>query len=84
MKKVFAEIGFGNDTFFSTEFEDGENEYRIPRFIKPKIIKGYYIRFWLLKTIFIISTNHILEIRKKDRNNIKILFGISGEEYMKV
>lgn len=23
MKKVFAEIGFGNDSFISTEFEEG-------------------------------------------------------------
>lgn len=41
MKKVFAEIGFGNDSFLSTEFEDGEEEYRVPKFIKSKMIYGH-------------------------------------------
>ncbi len=27
MKKVFAEVGFGNNSFFSTEFEDGNTEF---------------------------------------------------------
>ena len=40
MKKVFAEVGFGNDSFFSTEFEEGDDEYRIPKFIKPSKIEG--------------------------------------------
>lgn len=39
MKRIFAEIGFGNETFLSTEIEEGENEYRIPEFIL-KIIFG--------------------------------------------
>lgn len=33
MKKVFAEIGFGNDTFLSTEFEEENSEYRVPKFV---------------------------------------------------
>ena len=80
MKKVFTEVGFGNDTFFSTEIEDGKSEYRIPKFVLPEKIKGFYIRLWIFKTVCIISTNHIFEIKKKDRNTLKILFGISGEE----
>jgi hypothetical protein len=79
MKKIFAEVGFGNDTFFSTEIEEGESEYRIPRFAKPQKIDSYYLRFWIGKRVFIFSTNHGFEITKKDRNKIKILFGISGE-----
>ncbi len=78
MKKVFAEVGFGNDTFFSTEIENGNKEYRIPEFVKPKFIKGYYFRFWIFKRVFILSTNLGFEITKKDRNKLKILFGISG------
>lgn len=53
MEKVFAEMGFGNDTFLSTEMENEDKEYRIPKFIKPKIISGYYLRFWIFKTVFI-------------------------------
>ncbi|HRY62374.1 MAG TPA: DUF3977 family protein [Candidatus Paceibacterota bacterium] len=78
MEKIYAEIGFGNDTFLSTEIENGDKEYRIPKFIKPKIIKGYYLRFWVFKTVFILSTNSGFETTKKNRNKLKILFGISG------
>mgnify|MGYP001571949032 len=45
MKKVFAEIGFGNDTFLSTEFEEGESEYRVPKFVLPNKIHDLYFRF---------------------------------------
>ena len=79
MKKVFAEIGFGNKTFLSTEIEDGENEHRILKFIKPQRITGYYFRFWIFKKVFIFSTNNGFEIKTKDWNKLKLLFGISGE-----
>ncbi len=78
MEKIFAEIGFGNDTFFSTEIENGDTEFRIPKFIKPKKIEGYYFRIWLFKTVFIVSTNCGFEMMKKNKKRIKILFGISG------
>ena len=79
MKKVFTEIGFGNDTFFSTEIEDGNSEYRIPKFIKPQKISGYYFRFWIFKKVFIFSSDNGFRIAKKDKNKLKILFGINGE-----
>jgi len=79
MKKIYSEIGFGNDTFISTEIEEGDNEYRIPKFIKPQKIKGCYLRFWIFKKVFILSTNNGFETTNKNRNKIKILFGISGE-----
>lgn len=79
MKKVYSEIGFGNDTFLSTEIEEGENEYRIPKFVLPNKIKSLYFRFWIFKTVFILSTNNGFEIKKKDRNKLKIIFGIGGE-----
>lgn len=79
MKKVFAEIGFGNDTFLSTEFEEGDTEYRVPKFVLPNKINGFYLRVWLFKYVFILSSNHGFEMKKKDRNKLKILFGIDGE-----
>jgi len=79
MKKVFAEIGFGNDSFFSTEFEEGESEYRVPKFVMPSKIRSFYFRFWIFKKVFILSTNHGFEIVNKGRNNLKILFGVGGE-----
>ena len=80
MEKIFAEVGFGNDTFLSTEIENDDTEYRIPKFIKPKIVEGYYFRIWLFKWVFILSTNSGLKIEKKNKNRIKILFGISGND----
>ena len=79
MKKVFAEIGFGNDTFLSTEFEEGSSEYRIPKFVIPNKIHGLYFRVWIFKNVFILSTKVGFETKRKDKNKLKILFGISGE-----
>ena len=78
MEKIFAEVGLGNETFLSTEIENGDKEFRIPRFIRPKIVNDYYLRLWFFKTAFILSTNSGLKITKKDKNKIKILFGIGG------
>ncbi|OGN01322.1 MAG: hypothetical protein A3I26_02015 [Candidatus Yanofskybacteria bacterium RIFCSPLOWO2_02_FULL_43_10] len=80
MKKIFAEIGLGNETFLSTEIEESDGEYRISGFIIPKKIKGCYIRIWVFKTVFIISTDNGFEIKKKDKKRLKIIFGISGIE----
>ncbi len=79
MKKVYAEIGFGNTTFLSTEFEDGDKEYRVPKFVFPTKIKSFYFRFWIFKKVFILSTNNGLVTQDKEKNKLKILFGISGE-----
>jgi hypothetical protein len=79
MKRVFAEMGLGNDTFLSTEFEEGDTEYRVPKFVLPSKMNGIYFRFWLFKNVFILSSNHGFEVKKKDRNMMKLLFGISGE-----
>ncbi len=80
MKKIFAEIGFGNETFLSTEIEESDTEHRISGFKIPKKIKGYYLRIWIFKTVFIISTANGFEVKKKDKQRLKIIFGISGTE----
>ncbi len=79
MKKVFVEVGFGNDTFLSTEFEEGDSEYRVPKFVVPDKIRGFYLRIWVFKKVFILSTNEGFKTSRKNRNKLKILFGISGE-----
>ncbi|MBI4920071.1 DUF3977 family protein [Candidatus Azambacteria bacterium] len=65
--------------FFSTEFEEGNNEYRISKFIKPEKINDYYFRFWIFKKVFVISIKDGFKIKKKDKNKLKIVFGIGGE-----
>ena len=77
-EKIFAEIGFGNENFFSTEIERGEDEKRIKGFSKPKKIKDYYFRLWVLKYVFIISLSEGFKLNKKNKNKFKILFGIEG------
>ena len=78
MKNIYTEIGFGNDTFLSTEVEDGESEYRIPRFKLPEKITQIYFRFWVGKKVLVISTFDGFKIQTKNRNKLKILFGIGG------
>lgn len=78
--KMYAEAGIGNDTFFSTEYENGDREYRISKFIRPAKVEGYYIRVWIFKTVYIFATNEGLKITHKTKNKFKILFGMSGRE----
>ena len=83
MKKVYAEIGFGNDNFISTEIETssldkGKKEYRINKFVKPKKINGYYLRIWIFKKVLVFSTCDGIKLIKKDKNKFKLLFGIQG------
>lgn len=80
MKKIYAEIGFGNKSFFSTEIEEGETEQRIPKFILPKHIHDFYLRIWILKTAIILSTKDKVKVKKKEYYNFKFLIGIGGTE----
>ena len=76
--KIFAELGYGNATFCNTEIEKGKYEHRLGKFIIPKKIEGIYFRFWVLKRVFVLSTNKGFSFAKKDRVRLKILFGIEG------
>ncbi len=81
---IFVEYGldFDNNRFGlgkSVEIENKDGtEYRIKKSIKLRN-KKYYFRFWIFKKVFIISRNGF-EIKQKNRNNLKIVFGIEGEE----
>lgn len=78
MKKVFAEVGIGNGSFLSTEFEEGEDEYRVPKFVWPEKVDDYYFRLWIGKHVFIASTKDGFKVGQKDKNKLKILFGVGG------
>ena len=71
-------MGVGNDSFLSTEFEEGDKEYRVPKFSIPKKITEIYIRFWVFKKVFILSSKDGIKLMTKEKNKFKILFGISG------
>ncbi len=78
MKKIYAEIGFGNDTFLSTEIEEVGREHRIRGFILPEKIKEVYFRLWVFKKVFVLSTLDGFRIKTKDRNKLKMLVGVGG------
>jgi hypothetical protein len=79
MKKfVFSEVGFGNKSFFSTEIEEGKNEIRIESFIWPKKVIGVYLRIWVGRSNFILSSCDGFVFKKKNRKKIKFLFGVQG------
>ncbi|MBU2616343.1 MAG: DUF3977 family protein [Nanoarchaeota archaeon] len=80
MNKVYTEIGFGNESFFSTEIEEKTKEYRLKKFILPKKILGIYLRFWIFKKVLVISSVNGISVNKKDKNKIKLLLGIEGKE----
>jgi len=79
-QEIYAEIGFGNPTFLSTEIETQDKEYRINGFLKPQHIEGIYLRIWLLKRVLVISTRNGISLNKKYKNRVKFLFGIQGYE----
>lgn len=78
MKKIYAEIGFGNDDFLSTEMEEGDKECRVKGFILPEKVSGIYLRFWIFKKVFIISSKNGFKLQDKDKNKLKLLFGVQG------
>lgn len=80
MKKIFAEIGFGNDTFLSTEIEENNKEHRVGKFLIPKKLKDFYFRACFFKKNLIISTRDGIKLKSRDKNNFKLLFGLGGFE----
>ena len=76
--KIFAEFGIGNSTIFSTEIEKGNLEHRVKGFIIPPKIQGFYIRIWLGKRVYAISTNRFFNTQYKGKNRFKLIFGIEG------
>jgi len=76
--KIFAEIGFGNISFCSTEIETKRFEHRVKKFIIPPKIDGVYLRVWIGTRVYAISSNRLFNTTKKDRTNFKFIFGIEG------
>ena len=78
IEKIYAEAGFGNESFFSTEIEKGKREFRIKGFVLPKKFRDVYLRFWIFRRTFIISSCDGFVFGKKGKNKFKFLFGIGG------
>jgi len=78
MNRIYAEVGFGNKTFFSTEFEENDKESRITKFVIPKHVDDVYLRLWVFKKNLIFSIKDGVKIKEKDKACFKILFGVGG------
>jgi hypothetical protein len=80
MLKIFAEIGFGNRYFCSSEIEKGKLEHRIKGFLLPPKIEGIYLRVWIAKRVYAFSSNRFFNTTKKPRRKFKLIFGIEGRK----
>jgi hypothetical protein len=75
---TYSEIGFGNDTFISTEFEVGVKEWREKGW-KIKKVSSLYLRVWIGKIQVILDSREGLKLSKKSKVEVKILFGAKGK-----
>jgi len=77
--RAFAEIGVGNESFLSTEFECGDEEFRVGGFVKPDKVDDYYLRIWILRKVIIFSSAEGIKLKKKPRIQFKLLLGMGGK-----
>lgn len=75
--RIYNEIGIGNAWFICHEVEDGEIETRHKGFAKIKR-ESIYLRLWVGKRVFILSSNNGFEITHKNRKAFKLLLGFAG------
>jgi len=75
----FIEFGIGNKWLIRTETElnDG-TEFEEKGMVRPIKMQSLYLRFWLGKTVMILDSKDGFKKDKKERNAIKILFGIKS------
>lgn len=75
----YTEIGIGNPTFINTEIEypDG-TETRQPGFVKFEKTKSLYMRLWVGKKVYSLSSNEGFTTRQKNRKAFKLLLGVWG------
>jgi hypothetical protein len=77
--RAYREIGYGNATFVSTEIEYADGaEVRRQGCVPFYNITEIYLRVWIGKTVYALSSRHGWNIRTRPRKALKILFGIGG------
>jgi len=78
MKHIYAEMGVGNGSFFSTEIEEGTKEYRMNRLMFPRRLEEIYLRLWVFRLVFILSFFKGIFVQKKPHSRFKLLVGLGG------
>jgi hypothetical protein len=79
LNEKYVEFGLGNRWFVrtETEFEDGtETEHW--GFSHLSEIHGLYLRVWIGRRVYIVSSNEGFKMMNKNRRAFKLLFGIAG------
>ena len=76
---TFIEFGIGNTYILRTEYEYPDGTETEKRGIERNIdIKEFYIRIWINKTVYILSTKNGFNKKYKENKKIKLVFGIGG------
>jgi len=77
--EVFAEVGVGNDTCLSTEYEKADgSEFRVVGFFIGDRIVSMYIRVWIGYQVLIVDTKEGIKFSKKNKKKFKVLFGVKS------
>jgi hypothetical protein len=71
---IYTEIGWGNATFCSTEFEGEGGEFRLPIFAFGEIV-SFYLRIWIGTRVLIVDSRDGMKVQRK-RTGFKLLLGI--------
>lgn len=76
---TFIEFGIGNTYIIRTEYEYPDGSEREKPGIDFNIdIKEIYIRIWIKKKVYILSSQNGFNTKLKDRNKFKLIFGVGG------
>ncbi|WP_274309801.1 DUF3977 family protein [Solibacillus daqui] len=77
----FIEFGIGNTWLVRTETElaDG-TEYEEKGIVGPIQFHSAYIRVWIWKTVLIFDLKEGIKLKKKNRNEFKVIFGIVSKD----
>ncbi|MFC5772807.1 DUF3977 family protein [Ectobacillus antri] len=75
----FIEFGIGNKWIIRTETElnDG-TEFEEQGIVRPIKLQSLYLRVWLGKIVVILDSKEGFKKTKKNRNKVKIVFGIKS------
>lgn len=75
----FIEIGIGNKWFVRTETElnDG-TEFETKGIVRPIQCQSIYLRVWIGNKVYIYDSKEGFKKTEKNRNEIKIIFGIKS------
>jgi len=75
--KIYSEIGYGNESFVSSEieYEDG-TEVRVKGFLVKSITEVYF-RLWIKKVVYIYSSKEGFKKTTKTKNKFKLIIGFA-------